>query len=165
MSATAPQPSNSDSSSSSITIRQARDEDATAIRLLVTQALLAADQYVPTAEADTDLIETGYYRKPGRGMWVAVEDELIIGCAAIDLGEDGYSTLRRLAGISLANLTAAAVAFAQGRGYRGVEAVLPTAMSDAREAVTTEGFLNDANANDLLFRRTLYAAEPPLNRA
>ncbi|MBT5775688.1 MAG: hypothetical protein HOH95_15070 [Dehalococcoidia bacterium] len=155
MSATAPQPSNSDSSSSSITIRQARDADATAIRLLVTQALLAAELDAPTVEADTDLIEAGYYREPGRGMWVAVEDERIIGCAAIDLGEDGHATLRRLAGISLANLTAAAVAFAQGRGYRGVETVLPTAMSDAREAVTTEGFLNDATANDLLFRRTL----------
>ena len=155
MSATAPQPSNSDSSSSSITIRQARDADATQIRLRVTQALLAADLDAPTSEADTDLIEPGYYREPGRGMWVAVEDERIIGCAAIDLGEDGHATLRRLAGASLANLTAAAIAFAQGRGYRGVETVLPTAMTEAREAVTAEGFLNDATANDLLFRRTL----------
>jgi hypothetical protein len=152
MSATTPQPHNS--SSSSITIRQARDADATSIRLLVTQAFLAANLDAPTAEADTDLVEPGYYRESGRGMWVAIEDERIIGCAAIERGEDGHATLRRLAGVSLADLTAA-VAFAQGRGYRGIETVLPTSMTEAREAVTTEGFHNDATANDLLFRRTL----------
>lgn len=111
MSATTPQPQDSDSNASSITIRQARDEDATAIRLLVTQTLLAANLDLPTAETDSDLIETGYYREPGRGMWVAVEAERIVGCAAIDRGEDGQATLRRLAGVSLADLTAAAVAF------------------------------------------------------
>ena len=155
MSATAPQPPNSDSSSSSITIRQARDADATSVRLLVTRALLAAGLDAPTPEADTDLIEAGHYREPGRGMWVAVEDERIIGCAAIERGDDGHATLRRLAGVSLADLTAAAVAFSRGRGYRGVETVLPTAMTDARNAVTAEGFLNDTSANDLLFRRPL----------
>lgn len=88
-------------------------------------------------------------------MWVAVEAERIVGCAAIDRGEDGQATLRRLAGVSLADLTAAAVAFSRGRGYRGVETVLPTSMTNAREAVASEGFSNDSAANDLLFRRTL----------
>ena len=155
MSATAPQPPNSDSSSSSITIRQARDEDATAIRLLVTRALLTAELDLPNEENDSDLVEVGYYREPGRGMWVAVESERIIGCAAIDRGEDGQATLRRLAGVSLADLTAAAVGFSRGRGYRGVETVLPTSMTSAREAVTAEGFRDDAGANDLLFRLSL----------
>lgn len=155
MSATAPQPPNSDSSSSSIIIRQARDADASAIRLLVTRSLLGAGLDAPTLETDADLVEPGYYREPGRGMWVAVEDERVIGCAAIDLGEDGHATLRRLAGVSLATLTAAAVAFSRGRGYRGVETVLPTSMTEAREAVTAEGFRDDHSANDLLFRLAL----------
>jgi hypothetical protein len=153
MSTTAPQPQNP--VPSSITIRQARDEDALSIRLLVTKALLAADLDTPTAEVDSDLIGPGYYREPGRGMWVAVEGERIVGCAAIDRGEEGQATLRRLAGVSLADLTAAAVAFSRGRGYRGVETVLPAAMTNAREAVAAEGFHDDNNANDLIFRLPL----------
>lgn len=153
MSASASPPPNS--GSSSITIRQARDADGVAIRLLVTRALLEAGLDAPTPETDTDLIEPGYYREPGRGMWVAVDGERIVGCAAIDRGDDGHATLRRLAGVSLADLTAASVAFARGRGYRGVETVLPTPMEDARAAVTSEGFRNDHASNDLLFRLAL----------
>lgn len=153
MSASASPPPNS--GSSSITIRQARDADGVRIRLLVTRALLEAGLDIPTVETDSDLVEPGYYREPGRGMWVATEGERIVGCVAIDQGDDGHAILRRLAGVSLADLTAAAVAFARGRGYRGVETVLPEPMEDAREAVTSEGFSNDHASNELLFRLAL----------
>ena len=137
-------------------VRQADPRDAIAIRRLVTEAVLQAGFDAPSEERDADLLEPAYYREPGRGLWVAIEDdERVVGCAAIDRGDGGFATLRRLAGSALPELTAAAVAFAQGRGYAGVETVLPTAMSEARDAVQLEGFASDGSGNDLLFRKAL----------
>ena len=140
----------------SAVVRQANDHDALAIRRLVTEALLLAGFDAPSDERDPDLIDLGYYREPGRGLWVAVEDEQrVVGCAAIDRGDGGFAILRRLAGAALPELTAAAVAFAEGRGYAGVETVIPAAMAEARDAVRLEGFDNDGAGNDLLFRKSL----------
>ena len=140
----------------SVVVRQANDEDAQAIRRLVTESLLLAGFDAPSAERDGDLLEPSYYREPGRGMWVAVDDaQKVVGCAAIDRGDGGFATLRRLAGDAMPELTAAAVAFAQGRGYAGVETVIPAAMAEARDAVRLEGFASEGTDNDLLFRRPL----------
>lgn len=140
----------------SAVVRQANDHDALAIRRLVTEALLLAGFDAPSDERDPDLIDLGYYREPGRGLWVAVEDEQrVVGCAAIDRGDGGFAILRRLAGAALPELTAAAVAFAEGRGYAGVETVIPAAMAEARDAVRLEGFDSDGAGNDLLFRKSL----------
>ena len=131
----------------SVVVRQANDEDAQAIRRLVTESLLLAGFDAPSAERDGDLLEPSYYREPGRGMWVAVDDA--------QKGDGGFATLRRLAGDAMPELTAAAVAFAQGRGYAGVETVIPAAMAEARDAVRLEGFASEGTDNDLLFRRPL----------
>lgn len=140
----------------SAVVRQATDSDALAIRRLVTESLLLAAFDAPSVERDTDLVDLSYYREPGRGLWVAVEDEdRVVGCAAIDRGDGGFAILRRLAGAALPELTAAAVAFAQGRGYAGVESVIPAAMAEARDAVRLEGFASDGAGNDLLFRKSL----------
>jgi len=140
----------------SIIVRQARDSDALAIRRLVTEGLLLAGFDAPSVERDSDLLDLGYYREPGRGMWVAVgAEERVVGCAAIDRGDGGFATLRRLAGDAMPELTAAAVAFAQGRGYAGVETVIPAAMAEARDAVRLEGFASENGGNDLLFRKPL----------
>lgn len=140
----------------SFVVRQATENDALSIRRLVTESLLLAGFDAPNEERDSDLLELSYYREPGRGMWVAVNDEQqVIGCAAIDRGDGGFATLRRLAGGAMPELTAAAVAFAQGRGYAGVETVIPAAMAEARDAVRLEGFASDGTGNDLLFRRPL----------
>ena len=137
-------------------VRQATDSDGRSVRRLVTEALLLAGFDAPTADADGDLLELGYYREPGRGMWVAMDDDQqVVGCAAIDRGDGGFATLRRLAGDAMPELTAAAVAFAQGRGYAGVETVIPAAMAEARDAVQLEGFASEGSGNDLLFRRPL----------
>ena len=137
-------------------IRQADGADGRAIRSLVTEAVLAAGFDAPTMEHDGDLVDLSHYREPGRGLWVAVsDDDTIVGCAAIDRGEAGNAILRRLAGVALPELTAAAVAFAQGRGYAGVETVLPAAMAEARAAVVAEGFSSPDAANDLLYRKAL----------
>jgi hypothetical protein len=119
--------------------------------------LLLAGFDAPSAERDSDLLEPSYYREPGRGMWVAVDDDdqKVVGCAAIDRGDGGFAVLRRLAGDAMPELTAAAVAFAQGRGYAGVETVIPAAMAEARDAVRLEGFASEGSGNDLLFRRAL----------
>jgi N-acetylglutamate synthase-like GNAT family acetyltransferase len=140
----------------SFTVRQATDDDGQAIRRLVTEALLLAGFDAPTPDRDDDLLDLSYYREPGRGMWVAIdEQERVIGCAAIDRGDGGFATLRRLAGSAMPELTAAAVAFAQGRGYAGVETVIPAAMAEARDAVRLEGFASEGSGNDLLFRKAL----------
>ena len=137
-------------------VRQATDADGRSIRRLVTEALLLAGFDAPTMERDDDLLELSYYREPGRGMWVAVDDDQqIVGCAGIDRGDGGFATLRRLAGEAMPELTAAAVAFAQGRGYAGVETVIPAAMAEARDALRLEGFASDGAGNDLLFRKAL----------
>lgn len=140
----------------SFVVRQATDDDGTAIRRLVTESLLLAGFDAPSIEADADLVELSYYREPGRGIWVAEGDEQqVVGCGAIDRGDGGFAILRRLAGAAMPELTAAAVAFAQGRGYAGVETVIPTSMAEARDAVRLEGFASDGAGNDLLFRKAL----------
>ena len=139
-----------------LVVRQATDEDAITIRRLVTESLLLAGFDAPSAEHDADLVDLSYYREPGRGLWVAVEDDgSVAGCAAIDRGDGGFAILRRLAGAAMPGLTAAAVAFAQGRGYAGVETVIPATMAAARDAVQLEGFASDGASNDLLFRKSL----------
>jgi hypothetical protein len=137
-------------------VRQAQDNDAMTIRRLVTEALLAAELDAPSTEQDGDLVELAYYREPGRGLWVAENDGgQVLGCVAIDRGDGGFADLKRLAGAALPELTAAAVAFAQGRGYAGVETVIPPSMAEARDAVKLEGFNSDSGGNDLLFRKPL----------
>ena len=129
-----------------LTVRQARAEDGPEVR--------GFD--APDGERDADLVELAYYREPGRGAWVAERpDGRVVGCAALDRGERELALLRRLAGRGLPALTRAAVAFAIGRGYGGIEIVLPTAMADARRAVESEGFAPSGPQNDLLFRRSL----------
>lgn len=139
-----------------LAVRQARAEDAPDMRRVVTEQLLAGGFDAPDAERDADLADDGYYREPGRGAWVAVRpDGHVVGCAALDRGDRELALLRRLAGRGLPLLTRAAVAFAEGRAYRGIEIVLPTAMTDARSAVSAEGFTPAGPQNDLLFRRPL----------
>ena len=137
-------------------VRQATSADAAAIRLVVTRALLAGGFDAPDAERDPDLADISYYRQSGRGIWVATLSEgRVVGCAALDRGDGELALLRRLAGRGLRSLTRTAIAFAQGRGYRGIETVLPTAMADARRAVESEGFEPPGPHNDLLLRRAL----------
>lgn len=139
-----------------LSVRQAREEDGLEIRRVVTEALLATGFDAPDAERDADLADVAYYREPGRGAWVAtLPDGRVVGCAALDRGDGELALLRRLAGRGLRPLTRTAVAFADGRGYRGIEIVLPTAMRDARSAVAGEGFTPAGPRNDLLFRRSL----------
>ncbi len=137
-------------------VRLADAGDAEAVRLIVTEALLAGGFDPPDAERDADLADPAYYHQSGRGIWVATRpDGTPIGCAALDRGDGELALLRRLAGHGLRALTRAAVEYAQERGYRGIETVLPPAMADARRAVEQEGFGPAGPHNDLLLRRLL----------
>lgn len=139
-----------------LAVRQARAEDGADMRRVVTEQLLGGGFDAPDEERDADLADAGYYEATGRGAWVAVRpDGRVVGCAALDRGDGELALLRRLAGRGLPLLTRAAVAFAEGRGYRGIEIVLPSAMAEARSAVEAEGFAPAGPQNDLLFRRPL----------
>ncbi|MBM3140871.1 MAG: GNAT family N-acetyltransferase [Chloroflexi bacterium] len=139
-----------------LAIRQATEADAAQVRLVVTRALIALGFDAPDHERDPDLADVRYYMQPGRGIWVAtLSDGTVVGCAALDRGDGELALLRRLAGRGMRALTRSAIAFAQGRGYRGIETVLPATMSGAREAVEQEGFAPPGRHNDLLLRRAL----------
>jgi len=139
-----------------LSVRQARDEDGPHVRRIVTEALLIRGFDAPDTGRDADLADLAYYRAPGRGAWVAtLPDGRVVGVAALDEGDRRLALLRRLAGRGLPALTRAAVAFAQGRGYSGIETVLPPSMAEARRAVEGEGFAPSGPRNNLLFRRSL----------
>jgi hypothetical protein len=137
-----------------MTVRQARDEDGVAIRRIIASTVLQAGFDPPNRVADGDLIDPAYYRQPGRGLWVAVdEDGEVVGCAALDRGDGGHAVLRRLGGERLDELLGAALAFAQGRGFTTIEAVVPDALVDARHAVEGAGFAPTDESNEMLYRR------------
>ncbi|MPZ98465.1 MAG: hypothetical protein GEU80_03845 [Dehalococcoidia bacterium] len=139
-----------------LAVREATEDDATGVRRVVTEALLAAGFPPPDEERDQDLVHFGFYRERGRAAWVATTtDGRVVGCAAVDHGEDGQARLRRFAGRGLDALAAEAVAFARGQGYAGIEAVIAPGTDAAREAVEAAGFSAAGAGNELLYRRTL----------
>ncbi len=139
---------------SDLTIRDATPEDAAEVRSLVTRALLAAGLPPPEAGLDADLVDLGYYRADGRGLWVAERDNVIVGCAAVDRGDPG-AVLRRLAGGGLEPLVDTAVAFAAADGHAVIETVLPPGLPGTRDALERAGFESPPGANAMLLRRTL----------
>lgn len=137
-------------------VRVATAGDATAIRLVVTEALLTGGFDAPDPVRDADLADAAYYAERGRALWVAERaDGTVVGCAALDRGDGRVALLRRLAGRGLRELTRTAIAAARASGYAGIETVLPLAMAEAREAVAGEGFVPPGRHNDLLLRRSL----------
>jgi len=140
---------------SELTIRDAKPEDAAEIRSLVTRALLAAGLPPPEAELDADLVDLGYYRATGRGLWVAERDDVIVGCAAVDRGDPGTAVLRRLAGGGLEPLLHTAVTFASSGGHAVIETVLPPGLPGTRDALERAGFASPAGANSMLLRKSL----------
>jgi hypothetical protein len=136
-----------------IHVRAAAPDDLPRVRLLVTQALFAAGYDPPSARRDEDLDDPGYYEAPGRALWIAFdEDERVVGCAAIDRGDQGMAVLRRLAGVGLYALLGAAVQFARRQRYRAIETVLPPGMNAAQTALEASGFAATASGS-LLYRR------------
>ena len=139
-----------------IRIRSAAADDLRDVRMLVTQALLEAGYDPPSPERDADLHDPAYYETDGRGLWVAVdEDRHVVGCIAVDAGDEGAAVLRRLAGSGLYALISGAVQFARRRRYRVAEMVLPAGMEQAQRALETEGFSTVSASGPLLYRRQL----------
>lgn len=139
----------------SVTIRRATNADGSAIRSLVTRQLLSAGFDVPDDVRDSDLLDLAYYQEPGRAAWVALWDNVIVGCIAVDHGDAGTAVVRRLAGGALEDLVRTAVAFAQGRSFRVMEAVAPSGLAGTREALAAAGFAAASEENQLLLRRSL----------
>lgn len=139
-----------------MSVRQAIDEDGVAIRRIIASTLLKAGFDPPNRVADGDLIDPAYYRQPGRGIWVALDDGgAVVGCAAIDRGSGGLAVLKRLGGERLDELVSTAIAFAQGRGFETIEVVVPPPLVDARQAVEGAGFTPASDANEMLYRRNV----------
>ncbi len=140
-------------------IRQAEVEDGRAIRALVTMALLGAGFDPPSVELDPDLEDLIYYAEPGRGAWVAIEDDTVVGFAAVDRGQPEGDTevasLRRLVGEGLSDLARTAGAFARGRGAARVEAIAAPDTERARQALESAGFVSSGDDDSLLYRREL----------
>jgi GNAT superfamily N-acetyltransferase len=127
------------------------------VRALIARALLEAGYDPPTGSRDEDLEDAGYYEGPGRGLWVAYDDqERLVGCVALDRGDQGAAVVRRLAGTGLYALISAAVQQARRQRYRVVESVLPPGMDNLRLALEAEGFAPSAPGS-LLYRRELAA--------
>jgi len=140
-----------------IRVRPASPEDMRWVRALIARALLEAGYDPPTGARDDDLEDAGYYEGPGRGLWVAYdENEHVIGCVALDRGDQGAAIVRRLAGTGLYALISAAVSQARRQRYRVVESVLPPGMDNLRLALETEGFA-PSSPGSLLYRRELAA--------
>ncbi len=139
-----------------IRVRSAAADDLRDVRRLVTLTLLQAGYDPPSPERDADLHDPAYYEAEGRSLWVAVdEDGHVVGCVAVDAGDEGAAVLRRLAGAGLYALIAAAVKFARRRRYRVAEVVLTPGMEQAQRALETEGFSTVSPAGPLLYRRQL----------
>lgn len=139
-----------------MSVRQAIDEDGVAIRSIIASTLLEAGFDPPNRVADGDLIDPAYYRQPGRGIWVALDDGgAVVGCAAIDRGTGGLAVLKRLGGERLEELLSTAIAFAQGRGFQTIEAVVPATLVEARRAIEGAGFTPADDANEMLYRRSV----------
>ncbi len=139
-----------------MSVRQAIDEDGVAIRRIIASTLLEAGFDPPNRVADGDLIDPAYYRQPGRGIWVALDgDGAVVGCAALDRGSGGLAVLKRLGGERLDELVSTAIAFAQGRGFETIEAVVPAPLVQARRAVEDAGFTPAGDANEMLYRRSV----------
>ena len=140
-----------------IHVRQALPEDLRWVRALVTRALLEAGYDPPTDSRDDDLEDTGYYDAPGRSLWVAFDDQdRVLGCIALDRGDQGAAVIRRLAGKGLYALLHAAVQQARRQRYRIVETVLPPGMDELRQALESQGFA-PTESGSLLYRRELAA--------
>jgi hypothetical protein len=140
-----------------IHVRPASSEDLRWVRALIARALLEAGYDPPTGTRDEDLEDTGYYEGPGRGLWVAYDaQERLVGCVALDRGDQGAAVVRRLAGSGLYALLSAAVQQARRQRYRVVETVLPPGMDNLRLALEAEGFAPSAPGS-LLYRRELAA--------
>jgi len=138
-----------------VVIREATPADAEAIRSLVTRALLSAGFPAPTPELDNDLLDLSYYAAEGRRMLVAEREDTVVGCAAVDGGEDGVAVLRRLSGGALGSLTDAALAFARTLGSGAIETVLPPGLPGTQEALQRAGFRTTTGGNAMLLRREL----------
>ena len=110
----------------------------------------------PSPERDADLHDPAYYEAEGRSLWVAVDEGgHVVGCVAVDAGDEGAAVLRRLAGAGLYALISAAVTFARRRRYRVAEVVLTPGMEQAQLALETEGFATASPSGPLLYRRQL----------
>ncbi|MSP21543.1 MAG: GNAT family N-acetyltransferase [Dehalococcoidia bacterium] len=139
-----------------IHVRPASPEDMRWVRALVVRALLDAGYDLPGV-LDEDLDDPGYYEGPGRGLWVAYDDrDRLVGCVALDRGDQGSAVVRRFAGTGLYALIAAAVQQARRQRYRVVETVLTPGMDNLRLALEAEGFAPSAPGS-LLYRRELAA--------
>jgi RimJ/RimL family protein N-acetyltransferase len=140
-------------------IRQAEVEDGRAIRALVTMALMRAGFDPPSAELDPDLDDLTYYTEPGRGAWVAIDDETVVGFAGVERGtpegDAEVASLRRLVGEGLSDLARTAGAFARGRGASRVEAIAAPDTERARQALEAAGFVASGDDDSLLYRREL----------
>ncbi|MGE3961845.1 MAG: GNAT family N-acetyltransferase [Dehalococcoidia bacterium] len=141
--------------SGDLVVREAEPEDAPEIRSLVTRALLSAGLSPPEPTLDADLVDLGYYRVPGRGLWVAERAAVVVGCAAMDRGEAGAAVLRRLSGGGLDALVSTALDFAAAQGVAVVETVLPPGLPGTRDALQRAGFESPPGASSLLLRRTV----------
>ncbi len=80
----------------------------------------------------------------------------VVGCIALDRGDQGAAVIRRLAGTGLYALLSAAVQQARRQRYRVVETVLPPGMEDLRLALESQGF-TPTESGSLLYRRELAA--------
>ena len=139
-----------------IHVRSAAASDLIEVRALVTRALLEAGYDPPSPERDADLHDPAYFEAEGRSLWVAIDDgRNVVGCIAVDTGDEGTAVLRRLAGDALYALIAAAVQFARRHDYRVAEAVLTPGMEQAQRALETEGFSTVTLSGPLLYRREL----------
>ena len=143
------------SPSSGVVVRAAEPEDAPEIRSLVTRALLSAGLPPPESGLDDDLVDLGYYRAPGRALWVAERDDVVVGCAALDRGEPGAAVLRRLAGGGLDALVTTALDHAAAGGLTVVETILPPGLPGTQDALRRAGFESPPGASPMLLRRIL----------
>jgi len=136
-------------------IREATPADAEAVRSLVTRSLLAAGFPPPDADLDHDILDLSYYAAGGRRIWVAERDGDVVGCAALDRGEERAAVLRRLAGGGLEALVETAVDHARTQGLAAVETVLPPGLPGTREALSRAGFTSTGGAKGMLLRLDL----------
>ena len=125
-------------------------------RDLVTHQVMEESRLIRFVAAPDGSVAPDLGRKlPGRGLWVAEREDVIVGCAAMDRGDLGTAVLRRLAGGGLDSLLEAALTFASTRGHAVVETVLPPGLPGTQDALGRAGFTSPPGANSMLLRRTL----------